>query len=62
MGQSHPSTPAQRVQSASQMVTHAHEYGFVTRLSQKTGVSRTTLYAWKATAVNPTPRTTAPTR
>src|SRR5205823_14755927 len=29
----------------------AHEYGFVTRLSQKTGVSRTTLYAWKATAV-----------
>src|SRR5215216_3895624 len=51
MVQSHPSTPAQRVQSASQMLAHAHEYGFVTRLSRETPVSRPTLYAWKATAV-----------
>ena len=50
MVHSHPSTPAQRVQSASQMLTHAHQYGFVTRLSRETGVSRPTLYAWKARA------------
>jgi hypothetical protein len=50
MVQSHPSTPAQRVQSASQMLAHAHEYGFVTRLSREIGVSRPTLYAWKARA------------
>lgn len=50
MVQSHPSTPATRVQSASQMIAHAHEYGFVTRLSRETGVSRPTLYAWKARA------------
>jgi len=50
MVQAHPSTPAQRVQSASQMLAHAHEYGFVTRLSRETGVSRPTLYAWKARA------------
>jgi hypothetical protein len=51
MVQVHPSTPEERVQWASQMVTHAGEYGFVTRLSQESGVSRPTLYAWKATAV-----------
>jgi len=51
MVQSYPSTPAQRVQSASQMLAHAHEYGFVTRLSRETGVSRPTLYAWKASAL-----------
>lgn len=50
MGQSHPSTPEERVQSASQMLVHAHEYGFVTRLSREVGVSRPTLYAWKAQA------------
>jgi hypothetical protein len=32
------------------MLAHAHEYGFVTRLSRETGVSRPTLYAWKARA------------
>jgi transposase-like protein len=46
----HPSTPDQRVQSASQMIAYAHDYGFVTRLSRETGVSRPTLYAWKARA------------
>jgi len=51
MVQSHPSTPAQRVQWASQMITHAHEYGFVTRLSQTIGVSRPTLYTWKTLAL-----------
>ena len=50
MGRTHPSTPAQRVQWASQMLVHAHEYGFVTDLSRTSGVSRPTLYAWKRQA------------
>lgn len=50
MVQLHPITPAQRVQWASQMLAHAHEYGLVTRLSRESGVSRPTLYAWKAQA------------
>src|SRR5438128_3415459 len=50
MVHAHPSTPDQRVQSASQMIARKHEYGFVTRLSRETGVSRPTLYAWKARA------------
>jgi len=50
MGQSHPSTPAQRVQWASQMLAHTHEYGFVTGLSRAIGVSRPTLYTWTAQA------------
>src|SRR4029078_10675632 len=45
-----PTTPAQRVQLASQMLAHAHDYGFLTRLSRESGVSRPTLYAWKARA------------
>jgi hypothetical protein len=50
MGQSHPSTPAQRVQSVSHMLAHPGEYGLVTQLSRALHVSRPTLYAWKATA------------
>jgi transposase-like protein len=50
MVQLHPSTPEQRVQSASHMLAHAHDYGLVTRLSRELGVSRPTLYAWKAQA------------
>jgi hypothetical protein len=50
MGQTHPSTPAQRVQWASHMLAHQGEYGLVTQLSRTLGVSRPTLYAWKATA------------
>lgn len=50
MGQSHPSTPEQRVQWASHMLAHSGEYGLVTQLSRTLGVSRPTLYAWKATA------------
>jgi len=51
MVQSYPSTPAQRVQSASQMLAHAHEYGFVPRLRRETGVARPTLDAGKASAL-----------
>ena len=50
MGQSHPSTPQERVQSASFMLAHSGQYGIVTTLSRALGVSRPTLYAWKAQA------------
>jgi hypothetical protein len=50
MVQSHPSTPAERVQWTSYMLAHSGEYGLVTQLSRTLGVSRPTLYAWKATA------------
>jgi hypothetical protein len=50
MVQSHPSTPEERVQWTSYMLAHQGEYGLVTQLSRTLGVSRPTLYAWKATA------------
>src|SRR5215210_8997341 len=50
MGHAHPSTPAQRVQWASHLLAHAGEYGVVAALSRATGVSRPTLYAWRAHA------------
>jgi transposase-like protein len=50
MGQAHPSTPAQRVQCASYLLAHAGEYGVVSALSRALGVSRPTLYAWRAQA------------
>src|SRR5262245_13147038 len=50
VGRKHPSTPAQRVQSASHMLAHSGEYGMVTQLSRTLGVSRPTLYAWSAQA------------
>ena len=50
MGHTHPSTPAQRVQWASHLLAHAGEYGCVTALSRIIGVSRATLYAWRARA------------
>jgi len=52
MGRSHPSTPEERVQSVSLMLAHAHDYGLVTRLSRELAVSRPTLYAWKAAALD----------
>jgi len=69
MVQSHPSTPAERVQWATYMLAHSGEYGLITQLSRTLGVSRPTLYAWKATAqqvlehafapCSPAPATTA---
>ena len=50
MGQAHPSTPEERVQCVSHLLAHAGEYGVVTRLSRTLGVSRPTLYAWRARA------------
>jgi len=50
MGHSHTSTPEQRAQWATQMLAHDHEYGFLSTLSRSIGVSRQTLYTWKAQA------------
>jgi hypothetical protein len=50
MGHPHPSTPAQRVQCASYLLAHAGEYGVVSTLSRTLGVSRPTLYTWRAQA------------
>jgi hypothetical protein len=52
MVRTHPSTPDQRAHWASQMITHAGNYGFVTALSHQVGVSRQTLYTWRATALH----------
>jgi Transposase, Mutator family len=48
MGQEHCSTVSQRVEWVSQLVAHSDTYGVVTHLSQTIGVSRQTLYSWKA--------------
>ena len=50
MGRKHPSTPAERVQWASHMLAHPGDYGLITQLARTLGVSRPTLYAWKAQA------------
>jgi transposase-like protein len=52
MVHAHPSTPEQRVQLVSQMIAQAGTYGMVTKLSRDLAVSRPTLYAWKATALD----------
>lgn len=52
MVQSHPITPAQRVQLAAQMIAHPGTYGLVSQLSRTFAVSRPTLYAWKAQALD----------
>jgi transposase-like protein len=50
MVRTHPSTPAQRAQSAVYMLAHQGDYGIVTRLSRELGVSRPTLYLWREQA------------
>src|SRR5947208_2359613 len=50
MVRTHASTPAQRAQWTASMLAHQGEYGVVTRLSRESGVSRPTLYAWRALA------------
>src|SRR5262245_58981967 len=52
MVRTHPSTTDQRAQWASQMITHAGKYGFVTALSHHLGVWGQTLYTWRATALH----------
>src|SRR5919199_3702127 len=48
MGQRHPSTAAERAGWVSQLIAQAGEYGVVTELSRRVGVSRQSLYAWRA--------------
>ena len=60
MGHAHPSTPAQRIQWASHLLAHAGEYGVLTALSRTLGVSRPTLYAWRAQAQQALQQTFAP--
>src|SRR5688572_27047090 len=50
MVRTHPSTPEQRAQLATAMLTHRGEYGFITQLSREQGISRPTLYAWRRQA------------
>src|SRR5262245_17684345 len=52
MGQTHPSTPAQRAQWAATMLAHQGEYGIVTQLSREHHVSRPTLYTWRDQAAH----------
>ena len=50
MGQPHPSTPDQRERYATHLLAHQGQYGVVSSLSRSTGISRPTLYAWRARA------------
>jgi transposase-like protein len=50
MVQRHASTPQERAQWTAFMIAHRGEYGVVARLSRAIGVSRPTLYAWRAQA------------
>jgi transposase-like protein len=50
MVQHHPITPDQRAQYAARMLAQQGRYGLVTQLSQESGVSRPTLYAWRERA------------
>src|SRR5438132_9420177 len=49
MVQRHCSTASQRGEWVSQLIAHRGSYGEVTQMSQTIGVSRQTLYSWKAT-------------
>ena len=48
MVQRHCSTACQRAAWVSQLLAHSGSYGEVSHLSQSIGVSRQTLYQWKA--------------
>ena len=68
MVQQYRSSPEQQLQWSAEMITHAGEYGLVTRLARQSGLSRPTLYALKARALQalhqtfaPPPVTVAPT-
>src|SRR4051794_15214860 len=51
MVQRHSSTPEQQLQWSTEMIAHAGEYGLVSRLARESGLSRPTLYALKARAI-----------
>ena len=51
MVQMHRSSPLQRAQWVSQLIVGSGVYGTVTALSAVAGVSRQTLYSWKASGL-----------
>lgn len=50
MAQAHPSTVRERIQLVSTLLAQRGEYGVVTALSRAAGVSRQSLYTWRARA------------
>lgn len=60
MVQRHRTTPEQQLQWSAEMIAHAGEYGLVTRLARQSGLSRPTLYALKARALQALQQTFAP--
>lgn len=48
MGRKHPSTPAQQTQWVSQLLANEGHYGLVSQIARQGGLSRQTLYRWKA--------------
>src|SRR5437667_12600056 len=48
MHQPHCSTADQRVHWASEMIVYEGSYGVVSQMSSRHGISRQTLYTWKA--------------
>lgn len=60
MVQPYRSTPEQQLQWSAEMIAHAGEYGLVTRLARQSGLSRPTLYALKARALQALHQTFAP--
>src|SRR5215216_3802985 len=60
MVQRHRSTAEQQLQWSAEMIAHAGEYGLVTRLARQSGLSRPTLYALKARALQALHHTFAP--
>ncbi len=48
MHQPHCSTQEQRVRLVSEMIVREGSYGAISQMSQSQGVSRQTLYTWKA--------------
>ena len=48
MAQPHPSTPTERAQAVAELLGQQGRYGAVSAMSRRLGVSRQTLYAWRA--------------
>src|SRR5712691_11669531 len=60
MVRAHAITPATRIHCVRQMLTAEGEYGLVTALSRRVGVSRQTLYAWTERGLRALEQTFAP--
>jgi len=48
MIQAHSSTPSQRAHWVSELLAQEGSYGVVSQMSRSKGISRQTLYSWKA--------------